>query len=579
MRTTHAGILIATVVASGMTVVSGVASADFSFNILHNNDGESKLLAREEPEGSGDVYGGAAHFVAAIDSLRNNASVPVITLSSGDNFLASPEYDASLQLGINFDALVLGAIGYDALAIGNHDLDFGPEALAALIEAVPAVDDGGVLRPLFLSSNLDFQNEPSLQSLVDAGRIAGSTVIERDGERIGVIGATTENLASISSPGATVIGPVQDTVQALIDELTAAGVNKIVLISHLQNIEQELALTESLSGIDVVIAGGGDEFLSNGTGDAINGADRIFGTYPLMTKNADGGNVAVVTTPGNYQYVGELTVVFDDDGNLLSGEGDTILVAASRFGADPEIEKTVVEPVNAYTDALDADIIAESAVALDGRRSTVRSTESNLGRLVADALAWQATKDRTAGGLAATGNAMIGMQNGGGMRNDSVIPAGGISRLDTFAVLPFSNFVSVREGLSVDDLIGIVEHGVGAVGGEGGTGRFANWSSNLAFSYDPSAEPGERLVEVSVDGEPVWSKSDGALSDKRFDLASVDFLMRGGDDFPFEGDFYRGSTSYQQAFANYLAAEDGLGGTITATQYPESGVGQIVRTP
>lgn len=579
MRTMSTAILLASVFVSGVTLVSSFASADFSFKILHNNDGESKLLAREEPEGSGEVFGGAAYFVAAIDALRSSSSVPVVTLSSGDNFLASPEYDASLQLGVDFDALVIGAIDYDALAIGNHDLDFGPDALAALIEAVPAVDDGDALRPLFLSSNLDFKNEPSLQALVGAGRIAGSTVVERDGERIGVIGATTENLASISSPGATVIGSVQDTVQALIDELSAEGVNKIVLISHLQNIEQELALTSSLSGIDVVIAGGGDEFLSNGTGDAINGADRIFGTYPLMTKNADGGDVAVVTTPGNYQYVGELTVVFDDDGNLLSGEGDTILVAASTFEVDAEIEKTVVEPVSAYTDALDADIIAESAVALDGRRSTVRSTEGNLGRIVADALAWQATKDRAAAGLPATGNAMLGMQNGGGMRNDSVIPAGGISRLDTFAVLPFSNFVSVREGLTVEDLVDIVEHGVGAVGGEGGTGRFANWSSKLAFAYNASADPGARLVEVSVDGEPVWSKDDGPLTEERFDLASVDFLMRGGDDYPFDGDFYRGPTSYQQAFANYLAAEDGLGGEITATQYPENGIGQIVQTP
>src|SRR5687768_12522336 len=130
----------------------GAAAQDtpaFCLTILHNNDAESQLL---DAGSDLESYGGAATFVSLVELQRETAAtegcaalnageVPraVVTLSSGDNFLAGPEFNASLEKGPPFyDSMVINAIDYDALAIGNHEFDFGPEVLADFIAGVDA---------------------------------------------------------------------------------------------------------------------------------------------------------------------------------------------------------------------------------------------------------------------------------------------------------------------------------------------------------------------------------------------------------------------------------------------------------
>ena len=91
------------------------------------------------------------------------------------------------------DAVVANALGYDAMTIGNHEFDFGQVRLAEFIEGV---DDDIP----FITANLGFEGT-ALEELADAGRIAPSVVLERDGEQIGVIGLTSPDITSISSPG------------------------------------------------------------------------------------------------------------------------------------------------------------------------------------------------------------------------------------------------------------------------------------------------------------------------------------------------------------------------------------------
>ena len=140
----------------------------------------------------------------------------VIMVSSDDNFLAGPEFTAGLRTETYYDALAMDLIGYDAIAFGNHDFDFGPEILAEFIKQVSESDAP------FLSSNLDFSGEPGLQALFDEGRIAASVVVQKNGVRIGIIGATTPNLRSISSPrNVRIISDVAAEVQAEVDRLEA----------------------------------------------------------------------------------------------------------------------------------------------------------------------------------------------------------------------------------------------------------------------------------------------------------------------------------------------------------------------
>ena len=128
-----------------------------------------------------------ARFAAQMKLMQAAAETngnAVITLTSGDNFLASQELGVSLaREGALYDSIALSGL-YDAMALGNHDFDLGPEVTARFIE--------GFTPPIpFLSANADFSGEPVLQALVDAGTLAASTIIETGGQKIGVIGAVT----------------------------------------------------------------------------------------------------------------------------------------------------------------------------------------------------------------------------------------------------------------------------------------------------------------------------------------------------------------------------------------------------
>ncbi len=316
----------------GITVLDPSAKDDkvhYWLTLLHNNDGESQLI--DAGEGLED-FGGVARFASLVFELKeeakqrpkgdaefilagltaagdnggpppntSNPGAGAVMVSSGDNFLAGPEFNLSIQKGIPyFDAIALDRIGYDALAIGNHEFDFGPDVLENFIRSFIFTD------PPFLSSNLDFSQEPGLQSLVAEGRIAESTVVQRRGERIGIIGATTPALPFISSPrDVIVLAGVAGEIQFEVEKLEAQGVDKIVLISHLQDVNEDLALIPQLDGVDIVVAGGGDELLAN-PGDLLIPGDAalVAGAYPLVALDLDGTPVPVVTTAGGYRVGG-----------------------------------------------------------------------------------------------------------------------------------------------------------------------------------------------------------------------------------------------------------------------------------
>ena len=551
--------------------------------ILHNNDGESQLLnAGRELED----FGGAARFVTLVKQQREQAAdegCAVLTLSSGDNFLPGPEFTASLENGVPFyDSMVISAIDYDALAIGNHEFDFGPEVLADLIEGT---DDD-----IFLSANLDVGAEPELQALADQGRIANSRVVETSTGKIGVIGATTDRLSFISSPRQVEAGAVQPAVEAELDALSAQGIDKIVLISHLQSVEEDIELLKSLTGVDVAIAGGGDELLAN-PGDRLVPEDQeTYGSYPVIAQDADGRDVPVITTAGSYKYLGRLTVRFDDEGEVVEAAGGPIRVAGSdqpdAVAPDPEIERLVSAPVRAFVDDLAKEVVGTSEVALDGRRGPgVRTGETNLGDLMADALLFEAKRLAADFGAKAPD---VALQNGGGIRNDSLIPAGEITALDTFDIAPFSNFVAVVEDVAPEQLKEIMENAVAQV--EQADGRFAQ-IAGFAMTYDPKGAaqvlnedgsvqtPGARVRELRLaDGTPIVQAGAVAGGARPLTIATIDFLARGGDQYPFGNEaFTTLGVSYQQALAKFI--EDGLGGTISAANYPEGGAGRIQVAP
>ena len=572
-----------------------------TLTILHLNDNESQLLHA----GNGiEDFGGAARVVTVVKNLRSAAETDVVlTLSSGDNFLAGPEFKASLAAynpalgGVNtyYDAKALDAIGYDAILLGNHDFDFGPDLLTDFIST-------GFTNtfPRYLSANIDFTGEPALQALVERGRIAKSIIIEKNGHTFGIIGATTPNLPFISRPANIVVDSnLVTVVQNEINALLNGGINKIIFVSHLQGLAEDKALIAQLSGVDIAITGGSNDVLAN-PGDLLLPGDTSGGTYPIVVKDLSGRKISIVTTGGEYKYVGRLIVDFDKTtGEITRIDPDSgpVRVAGGAnpdaVMPDPEVQAQVTGPVQAFVATLETNVVARSEVALDGIRNNVRSKETNAGNLVADSLLSEAR--RLSGNFGVKVPA-IALTNGGSIRNNTIIPAGKISERDTYDIVSFPDFLSVFEKVSITTLKDLLENAVSRIDNEGhpagsGTGRFAH-VAGFSFEYDPSRQaieidndgnivtPGERVTRVILDDETKLIDAGIIVVDPTYTLAiaTIDYLARGGDQYPFgDSPFTKLYITYQDALGNYI--RQGLSGVITAVDYPEGGKGRIARLP
>ncbi len=560
--------------------------ADFTLQLFHAADQEAGIPALED----------APRFSAVLNALKAQdidgddvaGFANTLVLSSGDAYIPGLFLSASGEVfggAGRGDILIQNALGFQAIAFGNHEFDQG----TALVRDLIAGDDsfGGTAFP-YLSSNLDFSTDSNLADLVvpDAqaplpNSIAASTVIDVNGEKIGVVGATTPTIDRISSPGEITIRPqpfdgnptpaqldaLAAEIQADVDALLAANpdVNKVVLLAHMQQIAIEQELAQRLSNVDIIVAGGSNTRLVDET-DRLRAGDTAQGIYPIIQTGADGNPVAVVNTDGNYKYVGRLVIDFDASGVLspesynpaLSGAYATDDQGVAEVGGEGLADPTIV----AITDALRAIIIESesnvfgvSEVYLDGRRGTVRIEESNLGNLTADAnLAIAQTVDPTV---------VISLKNGGGIRDDigrilvptggvgaaellpneeipGVKPEGGISQNDIANALSFNNELTLIT-VTAAELIALVEYGVAAssLDDSNTQGRFPQ-IGGFSFSFDLTAEPGNRVQSLAIEDEDGKDidvvVQDGEIvgdPSRTFRMVTLSFLADGGDGYPF----------------------------------------------
>ncbi|WP_210505721.1 bifunctional UDP-sugar hydrolase/5'-nucleotidase [Naasia sp. SYSU D00057] len=558
---------------------------DFTLTILHANDLESSLLPVTGTDGS--TYGGVDRFVELLQQQRTAATTGkpgagqagkrgVITISAGDNFLPGPQLAASddSDSSVSYDAAAFAAAGFDVSIFGNHDFDQTPDFLADYLS-----DLGDATT--FVSGNLGFESEPGLLAQVEDGTIVTTHVEKIKGEKVGIIGLTTPELPLLtSSRGVTVDPDLAAIANAQAAAYADAGVDKVILVSHLQDIDNEVALAAQLSGVDVIVGGGGHELLASAGDPLVANGVTPYGAYPLTPTDADGDVVPVVTTNALYTYVGRLVVNFDDKGELLSVDDaqsrpvPVVAQGADAVEPDAAVNAEVVQPVQAYVDSLARQVIATSEVPLNGIRNDVRSRETNLGNLATDALLAAGQREAAAAGVTAP---VVALQNGGGIRNASVLPVGPITALDTYTVLPFANFVGVAPAMPVETFIAGVEHGLSAAVTGGvlqPAGSFAQ-AAGYRVSYDPARPAGSRIVDLVLDDGTVLVSggvATGALD--TISVATIDFLLRGSDGYPFKGvEFTVLPVTYQQAFESYLV--DDLGGVVRAADYPAAGEGRI----
>lgn len=475
------------------------------------------------------------------------------------------------------------ALGVNASALGNHEFDLGSDDVAGLLLADG--DYPGAAFP-YLSANLDFSTDGDLTPLIgDDGaltsalhnKVAAYTTIVVDGETIGIVGATTPTLDNISSPGDVTIAPADSSdvsalaadIQASVDALEATDVNKIILLAHMQSISIERQLAGLLSGVDVIVAGGSNTILADDN-DRLRDGDTAADDYPLSLTDVDNNPVLVVNVDGDYTYVGRLQVGFDEAGLVIPELLDDDVNGAWATDAQGLTENgltndDVDSDVQAISDALAAElevkagnVVGSTSVYLNGERASVRTEESNLGNLTADANLWYAQSVDV--------STSVSIKNGGGIRaaiGSCVIPAGStsgddlvcsapreivgvteegqVSQLDLETALRFNNGLTLVT-VTGAELVALLENGVSQV--ENVSGRFPQ-VAGVEFSYDPTATAGERIVGLTVldsngaeaGGGEVVIVADGVLdtpaSEQNFRIVSLSFLVGGGDDYPF----------------------------------------------
>ena len=226
------------------------------------------------------------------------------------------------------------------------------------------------------------------------------------GERIGVVGATTPHLARITSVGGITVEPpdgddldaLAAIIQRAVDELLGQRIDKVVMLAHMQQIAVEQALAGLLSGVDIIVAGGSNTILAD-AGDRLRPSDEAAGDYPLRLTSATGEPLLLVNSDAEYRYLGRLVVGFDDEGVVLpesldpavSGAYATDEDAARAVGWQPiEAVSRIVESLRGVLRIRDGNLVGRTSVYLAGRRGDVRTQETNLGNLTADANLWMA---------------------------------------------------------------------------------------------------------------------------------------------------------------------------------------------
>lgn len=556
------------------------ASSKMTLKILHINDAHSNLdtsdidLAFNGVEVSCEI-GGMARVASKISELAQ-AEENHLVLHAGDAVQGTLYY--TLFQG-QADADVMNAIGFDAMAIGNHEFDDGDDWLAGFISIIDA--------PL-ISANIEAAAGNVLE-----GTFSPYIITEAGGERIGIIGLTiagkTRN-SSQPSEEITLNDEVTST-QAAVDELTAQGIGKIILLSH-YGYANSLALAAQVSDIDIIVDGDSHTLLGNFSEYGLDSS----GDYPTIVQNLDGDTVCVVQAWEYGKVVGELNVTFlgdkvdsfsgtphlilgdtftgqDDLGEAYTIDGAELVSVQAAVDADDQLDivsddETVAAIIATYSnevDALGKTVIGRADEALLHNRvpgheysGVTLPLGSDIAPIVAKAFYEQ------------DGNADICIQNAGGVRIS--INPGDITYDTAYTLLPFTNTLFEIE-MTGAEIKQVLEDAIENIAQGGSTGSFP-YCYALKYDVDARRPFGSRLSNLEVKDRATGIYSD--LQDNGMYVVVTNNYTAGGRDgyITFEtvqderGQGTDTYLDYALSFVNYV--EDLTAQGISLAQLPAS---------
>jgi 2',3'-cyclic-nucleotide 2'-phosphodiesterase (5'-nucleotidase family) len=430
--------------------------------IVHTNDIHGRVWEEES------VAMGYAHIASIVEKIRKT-NENVLLLDAGDTFQGSSAASLSRGEGI---VKVMNSMDYDAMTAGNHDFGYGWQKLCELSE---------IANFPVLSANVRGYDGKNL--------LKSSIIIELSGIRIGIFGLTTPETMHKTHPrnveGLIFDDPVQ--VAKKMVETLRDKCDLLIALVHLPLMGTEdscTRLAEEVEEIDLIVSGHSHISLENGL--------EVNGTY-IVQAGEYGGNLGIVNIVFKKRVPEEISI---------------LLYSPNWTEAELQIEESiqlVIDEINKENKKILSQVIGRTDVFLNGEREQVRTGETNLGKLVAEAM------------LVATG-ADAAIMNGGGIRTS--IEVGEITRGDILNVLPFNNFVILKE-IKGSDIVQALEHGISLYPEI--SGRYPQ-VAGIDFTFAPDKEPGNRIIEVTIAGQEVEPE-------KMYKIALNDFIAAGGDGY------------------------------------------------
>jgi len=450
-------------------------AAPFNLSLMHVNDTHANV----------EQYPKLTTAVNQVRSEKPNA----LLVDAGDVFSGTLYFNQYLGKA---DLWFMNKLRYDAMTFGNHEFDktstelasFMSEMTFPMVSANVNVTKDPVLSPLF-------KNE--ISAAPEGGKIYSAIVKTINGEKVGIFGLTTEDTTFLANPSKDIVFEnAVEKAKSTVAALKEQGINKIVVLSHLgYGPDQNLA--KAVDGIDVIVGGHSHTKLDK----------------PVVIEKTE---PTVIVQANEYlKYLGTLDVTFDENGVVTAESGK--LLDVNTYAPDAEALAKVNE-LKAPLEELKKTKVGSTSVLLDGERTNVRYKETNLGNLIADAMAQRANQ--------MVPGTFIAMQNGGGIR--ASINQGDVTLGDIYTVMPFANLL-VTLDLTGKEIWDALEHSVSKV--ESGAGQFMQ-VSGIQFKYDPAKPAYDRVWDVKVKTANGFESIDLT---KTYSVATNAFVADGGDGF------------------------------------------------
>ncbi|XP_060664932.1 apyrase [Drosophila nasuta] len=514
---TTSNLVICTLLVLFVGLLGSIAAQErFPLSLIHINDFHARFEATDTSGGicaeGTECIGGYARTVYTVKQLlEQQKDQNPIYINAGDSFQGTLWYNIGRW---NVTQQFLNMLPADVMTLGNHEFDHGVEGVVPFLQTI---------NTRMLVANMDCAHEPTMEGLYEK-----SQIIERGGRKIGLIGVILETTYDLANTGKLIFRNESDAIREEAALLKEQGANIIIVISHCgYEVDQTIAAVAG-DVIDVIVGSHSHTFLYTGTPP---GPDTPRGNYPTEVVHQSGHRVLIVQAGAYAKYVGNLTVYFDDEGNVVDFEG-----APLYMGADVPEDEEIVEAMQPWQEIMDETgkvIIGRTVV--DLTKADCSDRECNLGNFVCDSMVHSFT-GLTPFDQTAWTNVSIALAATGGMRVP--LPRGNLSYAHLVSMSPFGNLL-IAFNTPGQKIVDALEFGASKIDFENNvsTSYIFLQVAGLKVTYDFTKPVNERVISVLVRCAdcpvPLYEPLEPT---KIYRAVAPDFLFNGGDGYTMFAD-------------------------------------------